>query len=137
MLFQRPVKELIELCHRALRASRGAAIAVAQIDRSREVASFCGVGNVLAQIFAGSLRVQHLVSVNGTSGHEASRTREFSYPWPRDGMLLMHTDGLTTSTGLDARPALALHDPSLMAGVLYRDFCRGLDDATVVLAKAA
>jgi Stage II sporulation protein E (SpoIIE) len=134
---QRSPKELIELCHRALRASRGAAIAVAQIDRAREVATFCGVGNVLAQIFAGSRRVQHLVSVNGTSGHEASRTREFNYPWPTDGMLLMHSDGLTTNAGLDSRPALALHDPSLIAGVLYRDFCRGLDDATVVVAKAA
>jgi anti-sigma regulatory factor (Ser/Thr protein kinase) len=133
----RSPKELIEFCHRALRASRGAAIAVAQIDRSREVASFCGVGNVTAQIFASSRRVQHLVSVNGTSGHETSRTREFNYPWPPDGMLLMHSDGLTTNAGLDSRPALALHDPSLIAGVLYRDFCRGLDDATVVVTKAA
>jgi len=135
-------KPLIELCHRALRSSRGAAVAVAQIDRRRELVTFCGVGNVAAQIFSagvqeGSRRSQHLVSVNGTSGHEASRVREFTYPWPADGTLLMHSDGLATGTGLDRRPGLAMHDPSLIAGVLYKDFGRGHDDATVVVVKAA
>ena len=51
---------------------------------------------------------------------------------------MMHSDGLATGTGLEARPGSgALHDPTLIAGVLYRDFSRGHDDATVVVAKAA
>jgi serine phosphatase RsbU (regulator of sigma subunit) len=129
-------KALLELCHRALRSSRGAAVAVARIDRIRAEVIYCGVGNVAAQIYNGSARNQHLVSANGTLGHEASRIREFTYAWPPGGILLMHSDGLASGTGLDTRPALALHDPSLIAGVLYRDFCRGQDDATVVVAKA-
>jgi hypothetical protein len=52
-------------------------------------------------------------------------------------MLVIHSDGLATSTSLSGYPGLALHDPSLIAGVLYRDFSRGHDDATVVVAKAA
>ena len=99
--------------------------------------TFAGVGNVSAQIYSGAKASQHLVSVNGTAGHQMHRIREFSYPWPDDGMLVMHSDGLSTNAGLEKHSGLALHDPSLIAGVLYRDFTRRNDDATVVVAKAA
>jgi hypothetical protein len=128
---------LIELCHQALRSSRGAAVSVARIDRERGTLHFCGAGNVSAQIYSGAAPLQHLVSVNGTVGHQIPRLREFSYPWPEDGMLVLHSDGLSTATGLDSQSPLALRDPALIAGVLYREFSRGIDDATVVVAKAA
>ena len=128
---------LVELSHKALRSSRGAAVAVARIDRERGKLTFSGMGNVAGQIYSGAEAAQHLVSVNGTAGHESQRIREFSYPWPENGMLIMHSDGLTTATGIESQPRLALHDPSLIAAVLYRDFNRGQDDATVVVAKAA
>ena len=99
--------------------------------------TFAGVGNISGQIYSGAQAGQHLVSVNGTAGHQMQRIREFSYPWPDDGMLVMHSDGLSTHTGLEKHPGLALHDPSLIAGVLYRDFTRRNDDATVVVAKVA
>jgi anti-sigma regulatory factor (Ser/Thr protein kinase) len=131
-----PPGALIEITHQALRSSRGAAVAVAKIERSRGTITFAGVGNISAQIYSGSLAGQHLVSVNGTAGHQTQRIREFSYPWPDDGMLVLHSDGLSTGTSLEAHAGLALHDPSLIAGVLYRDFKRGNDDATVVVARS-
>jgi anti-sigma regulatory factor (Ser/Thr protein kinase) len=130
-------RTLVDLAHRALRSLRGAAVSVAQLDSARSKITFSGLGNVMAHIYAGSGRSQHLVTVNGTAGHHAARIREFSYPWPAGGILVMHSDGLATGTSLDSRPALALHDPTLIAGVLYRDFSRGHDDATVVVARAA
>ncbi len=129
--------QLLERVHQALRSSRGAAVAVARIDRVRGKLTFCGVGNISAQIYAGSRAGQHLVSVNGTAGHQTQRIREFSYPWPRNGMLVLHSDGLTSSASIEAQPAVALREPSLIAGVLYRDFSRGQDDATVVVAREA
>jgi anti-sigma regulatory factor (Ser/Thr protein kinase) len=129
--------ELLDRVHQALRSTRGAAVSVARIDLERGTVAFAGVGNVSAQIYSGARPGQHLVSVNGTAGHQINRIREFSYPWPADGMLLMHSDGLATSAGLEKHSGLALHDPSLIAGVLYRDFTRRNDDATVVVAKAA
>ena len=127
---------LLERVHQALRSSRGAAVSVARIDRGKATVTFAGVGNVSAQIYSGA-RAQHLVSVNGTAGHQVQRIREFSYAWPEDGMLVMHSDGLGTHTGLEKHPGLALRDATLIAGVLYRDFSRHNDDATVVVAKAA
>jgi serine phosphatase RsbU (regulator of sigma subunit) len=130
-----PPGALLDRVHLALRSSRGAAVCVARIDRRKGTLTFAGVGNVSAQIYSGAQASQHLVSSNGTAGHQVQRIREFGYPWPDDGMLVMHSDGLSTSTGLEKHSGLALHDPSLIAAVLYRDFTRRNDDATVVVAK--
>ena len=128
---------LIERSHDALKSSRGAAVAVARIDRERGKVAFAGIGNIAAQIYSGSKMNQHLVSVNGTAGHQMQRLREFSYPWPSDGMLVLHSDGLLSATSVETHPGLALRDPALIAGVLYRDFSRGSDDSTVLVAKLA
>jgi anti-sigma regulatory factor (Ser/Thr protein kinase) len=132
-----PPKALLTRIHQALRSTRGAAVAIAQIDGVRGTLAFVGLGNISARIYAGSAGRQNLVSLNGTAGHQCERIQEFSYPWPEDGLLILHSDGLSTSTGLESYPGLAARDPALIAGVLYRDFCRGHDDATVVVAKAA
>ncbi len=132
-----PPATMVDLAHRALRSLRGAAVSVARLDLHSGKMSFSGLGNVAAQIYAGSGHSQHLVSVNGTAGHHSARIREFAYAWPSNGVLIMHSDGLSTGTTLDTRPSLVFHDPALIAGVLYRDFSRGHDDATVVVAKAA
>ena len=130
-------KQLLEYAHGALRSTRGAAVAVARGDRGLRKVTFAGIGNMAAQICAGAKTCQHLVSVNGTVGHQAHQIREFSYSWPDDGIIVVYSDGLSTGTSFDALPGLVLRDPGLMAGVLYRDFSRGHDDATVVVARAA
>ena len=127
----------MERAHQALRSSRGAAVAVARIDRRRGPLTFSGIGNIAGHIYSGARGSQHLVSVNGTAGFQSQRIREFSYPWPENGMLILYSDGLATNTSIEAHPGLALRDPALIAGVLYRDFSRRNDDATAVVAKAA
>lgn len=130
-------KQLLEYAHDALRGTRGAAVAVARVDRTLGKVTFAGIGNIAAQICSGPKACQHLVSVNGTVGHQLHTIREFSYPWPDGGSLVLNSDGLSTSTGFEGHPGLVLRDPCLVAGVLYRDFSRGHDDSTVVVAKAA
>jgi anti-sigma regulatory factor (Ser/Thr protein kinase) len=140
VLYERPKllpKALLEYAHAALRSTRGAAVAVARVDRVLRKVVFAGIGNVAAQICAGAKTCQHLVSVNGTVGLQTHPIREFSYPWPDDGIIVLYSDGLSTGTSFDALPGLVQRDPGLIAGVLYRDFTRGHDDATVVVARAA
>jgi anti-sigma regulatory factor (Ser/Thr protein kinase) len=130
-------KQLLERCDQALRSTRGAAVAVVQIDQDRRIVTFAGVGNISGRIYSGGTSSHHMVSVNGISGHRSETLREYTYPWPGDGILLLCSDGIATGAGLEAYPRLPLCDPTLIAGVLYRDFERGHDDATVVVAKAA
>ncbi len=131
----RPAARL-EAIHEALRATRGAAVAIAETDEQHGTVRFTGVGNITAAVLAdGTLR--HLVSHNGIAGHVAPRIVEYVHPWPPEALLVMHSDGLTTLRDLTAYPGLARRHPALIAGVLYRDLRRGRDDATVVVARAA
>jgi anti-sigma regulatory factor (Ser/Thr protein kinase) len=125
--------EMLEFAHGALRSTRGAALAVADIDLAREV-RYAGIGNISGVALApGGNR--HMVSHAGIVGHEARKIQEFVYPWSQDSLLVMHSDGLATHWNLDQYPGLASRRPSLIAGVLYRDFTRGRDDVTVIVAK--
>jgi hypothetical protein len=49
--------------------------------------------------------------------------------------VILCSDGLSTSWTLDRYPKLDAAHPTLIAGVLYRDFGRRRDDATVLVGK--
>ena len=121
--------------HHAMRHTRGAAGAIAEIDGDARLVRFVGVGNISASILMDSGRVRQAVSHNGTLGHEARHFREFAYPWEQDGLLVVHSDGMTTHWSLDAYPGVARRHPAIVAGVLYRDFSRGRDDVTVLVCR--
>jgi hypothetical protein len=126
---------LIQVAHDSLHSTRGAAVAVAELDLERSLVKFAGIGNIAGTIFAAD-KSRHLASYNGTVGHEMRKIQEFTYPWSADALLVLHSDGLGTHWDLDAYPGLAARHPSLIAGVLYRDFNRGRDDVTVLVAKS-
>jgi anti-sigma regulatory factor (Ser/Thr protein kinase) len=125
---------MLEAIHRALRRTRGAVAAVAEIDPARHLVRFSGVGNVAASIVSpqGS---SHMVSHSGIVGDSVRKVQEFTYPWPPGALLVMHSDGLLNQWTLERYPGLAARDPLLIAGVLYRDFSRRRDDVTVVIAR--
>ena len=130
----RSPKEMVEAAHAALRSTRGAALAIAEVDVERLTVRFAGVGNISGTIFS-PLKSNSMVSYNGTVGHEVRKIQEFVYQWPKGGLLVMHSDGLGTQWRLDRYPGLVAKHPSLIAGVLYRDFNRGRDDVTVLVAR--
>ncbi|MPZ76274.1 MAG: SpoIIE family protein phosphatase [Deltaproteobacteria bacterium] len=125
---------IIEYAHDALRGTRGAAIAVAEVNFTQQVLRYCGIGNISATIVTGS-GLRHLVSYNGIAGHAVRKISEFTYPWTADSLLIMHSDGLMSRWDLQAYPGLMQRHPSVIAGVLYRDFVRDRDDVTVLAAK--
>jgi anti-sigma regulatory factor (Ser/Thr protein kinase) len=129
-----PPAAIIEAIHDALRSTRGAAVAVAEIPRAREEVRFAGVGNISGLVFS-SEGSRQLVSYNGTAGHTVRKIREFTYPWLADAHLILYSDGLVTNLRLERYPGLTNHHPDLIAGTLYRDHVRGRDDATVVVAR--
>lgn len=131
-----PPATQVQAIHDALRGSRGAAVAVARIDPGRGVIAYSGIGNVAGAVVSGG-GTKHLVSGNGTAGHNAARINEFTYPWSDDALLVMHSDGLGSRWQMERYPGLASHHPALVAGILYRDWSRGRDDVTVVAVRRA
>lgn len=126
--------ELLSIMHNALRSTRGAAIGIAHVDANAGQITFAGVGNIAATLIDGN-GVRRMVSNNGTIGHIARRMRDFAYPIVGETLLVLASDGLATSWDLAAYPRLAAHHPSLIAGVLWRDFNRGRDDVTVLVSR--
>jgi len=125
---------LLQVIHESLRLTRGAAVAAARVDLGTRVVHFAGVGNIAGSVLMeGDSR--SMVSHNGTVGHEARKFREFAYPFPPGATLVMHSDGLGSRWNLNSYPGLAGKDPSLIAGVLFRDFQRGRDDVTILVAR--
>jgi anti-sigma regulatory factor (Ser/Thr protein kinase) len=121
--------------HAALRATRGAAVAMLAIDLERSTAAYAGLGNIAGTIIGDAGERRTLISHNGTAGHSALRVQEFKYVIPRPAIVVMASDGLQTHWNLDAYPGLRRHSATAVAAVLYRDFSRRRDDVTVVVAK--
>jgi len=125
---------VIRAAHTALKASRGAVMAVAVIRPVLGSFEFAGVGNIsTALITPDGLR--RLPSTDGTVGYSVRTIREQSYPWQPGSILALSTDGLSTRWNLAGHPGLQRRNAALIAGVLHRDFSRGNDDATIVVVK--
>lgn len=125
---------VIRRVHAALHGTRGAAVAVAYVDFAQSKVRYAGIGNIGGLLLGGGRPIQ-MVSHNGTAGYEFPRLQEFHYPLEKETLLVMHSDGLQSFGSLDAYPGLRRRDPSLIAGVLYRDLARQRDDVCVVVSR--
>ena len=129
--------EGVSVLHAGLVNTRGAAVAVAELNLASGCLRYAGLGNISGLIL-GEGTSQNLVSHNGTAGLVAGTIQQLSYPWPKThGVLVMHSDGVASHWSLQDYPGLAHKHPALIAGVLYRDHRRAHDDSTVIVAKAA
>ena len=126
--------DVLRSAHAALKSTRGAVMAVAVIRPLLGTLDFAGVGNITAGTVSGD-ELRRLASTDGTVGYSLRSVREQSYPWTPGATLIMSSDGLSTRWNLTQHPALTARHPSLIAGVMHRDFSRGNDDATVVVVK--
>lgn len=126
----------LEVAGSAMQATRGAAMGVAVIDLQKSEVAFAGIGNTVAIILTGTT-TQHLVSFGGIVGERHTSLREFTAQWSAQSLFIAHSDGINTRWNLTTYPGLTDRHPSIIGGVLYRDFARGRDDASVLVLKPA
>lgn len=127
-------KSLVEASHRALSGTRGAALAVAQLDLQSRRLKYAGVGNIAGSLVT-STGTQGLVSHNGIVGVKMQKVQQFEHPIEGTGLLIMHSDGLKSRWDLMDHPGLTTRHPAIIASVLYRDYRRERDDVTVVVIR--
>ncbi|HET8668633.1 MAG TPA: ATP-binding SpoIIE family protein phosphatase [Terriglobales bacterium] len=127
-------EQIVQYAHGALRSTRGAAMALAVVDGGKQLVHYVGIGNIVAGIVSES-GIRRMISHDGTVGHAVRKVQAFTYPWSKDALLIMHSDGLTANWNLERYPGLLARSPSVIAGVLYRDCRRKNDDATVLVAR--
>jgi hypothetical protein len=131
-----PVTRLIEDCHGALRATRGAAVTLASFCAVTSQMTWTGVGNVDALLLrADPLREprrEALTPRGGIVGYRLPPLKATSIPVWRGDTLILTTDGIRSdfSSGV-ARPG----NPREIAEAILHEFARSSDDALVVVAR--
>jgi anti-sigma regulatory factor (Ser/Thr protein kinase) len=127
---------VLEHAHEDMRSTRGAAVAMAELDPRAATVTFVGAGNIAGRIISG-VQDRSLLSQHGTLGVQIRRLNEAVYDWPEHSLLILHSDGIISRWNLADVPGLLRSDPAVVAGWLIRDYCRGRDDATVVVVRRA
>lgn len=127
-------REILRAIHEALLGTRGAAVAVAEIDPVSRLVRFAGIGNISGSIISRP-GVRNMISLNGIVGGQVWKLEMFTYPWPDNALMLMHSDGLISHWNLERYPGILNKRSSLIAGVLYRDYFRQTDDVSVLVAR--
>jgi hypothetical protein len=129
-----PVEVIAAQLHRALRPTRGAAIALVEVDSDAGRLRFCGMGNIAARLLVAG-RAHELISMYGIAGFQRQNYQTFTQAWPDDAMLVLHSDGLSAKWDVTSYPQLNLQHPQLVAATLMRDAMRARDDALVVAIR--
>jgi hypothetical protein len=113
--------ESLRRLHDALKGTRGAAVALAQLDLGTGRLRFAGIGNVGARLRAdGTWRP--LLSRPGIVGvHRPTTLREEEADWADDRLLILHTDGLPSRWTPQSGTGLPTVDPAVTAAVTIRD----------------
>ena len=138
---QEPVEELVRLCHKALRGTRGAVMSVASINAAANTLTWVGVGNVEAVLLlTGSNVFQNrhwLLLRGGVVGYELPTLRPSMATIARDDMLIFATDGVCSSFGekLPVPGPASRTSPQTIADFIMAECGRGTDDALVLAAR--
>lgn len=125
----RPLPHQLTNMHRALRTTRGAAIALVRIAPRR--LEFCGVGNVSgASVGGGTSRL--LLSTPGIVGFTLPAAPVRHLPLAEDDAVVLHTDGVGTAWRVSGPSA----DLRLLVATLAHRHRNPRDDAAVLALRA-
>lgn len=126
--------QIINVIHENLHETRGAAVAVASVDRSNWSLMYCGVGNISGVVEAAG-NSERLISMSGTAGFNVRNVHLQTCKWTPESILIMHSDGLESGWQLSKHRGLTKKTSLLTAALLVRDHRKEIDDCTVVVLK--
>ncbi len=127
---------VLEQAHPRMRSTRGAAVAVADLDATSGTVRFAGAGNIAGRMISG-VEDRSLMSQHGTLGLQIRKIQDVDYAWSPHALVILHSDGLISRWSLAEAPGLIQCDPAVVAGWLVREHTRGRDDVAVVVARRA
>mgnify|MGYP003393809520 CR=1 FL=1 len=126
------LERLLKDMHENLRGTRGAAVFIAELVGDN--LTFVGAGNIRT-VLHGPDSQKTLISQNGTVGVRISTTRIMNQAWSDGSLLILHSDGIKSRWDLSLHPGLFRKHPSIIAGLIMRDYARDNDDAAVVVIR--
>jgi anti-sigma regulatory factor (Ser/Thr protein kinase) len=129
--------ELLRQMHDKVRKTRGLVATIAVCSRSTNEWKICGVGNILTRMYTG-LQYKNYMSYNGTVGLTIPNSMKASvFAVEKNQHLIMCSDGIQTRWDLGKYGSIFKYDSTILAAAIYKDFTRGNDDASVLIAKVS
>ncbi|MEU4419418.1 SpoIIE family protein phosphatase [Actinoplanes sp. NPDC024001] len=132
-----PPAMMVEALHRTLGHTRGAALAVAELDLAAGLVRYAGLGNISGTVFGPDGGRRGMVSMPGIAGHQRRQIREYDYPLAPGAVVLMHSDGVVDRWNPADYPGLFARSPEVIAATVLRDAGIRRDDAGVLVARAS
>ncbi|MFI9641211.1 SpoIIE family protein phosphatase [Micromonospora sp. NPDC051925] len=130
-----PPATVVQHLHRSMSHTRGAALAVAELDPAAGLLRYAGLGNIAGTVLGPDGTRRGLVSLPGIAGHQRPTVREYDYPFPAGATLVMQSDGVVDRWRSDDYPGLTGRAPVVVAATLLRDAGIRRDDACVLVAR--
>ncbi len=125
-----PLTELLNYLHQSAKGTRGAVIGLIEIDTGRSTLQFAGIGNIEGFIISKEGK-KSLISFGGILGHHIRNPRLFEYPFRKEDILCMYSDGLTSRWSPD--DINWEEHPQRIAEHLTTYYSRTNDDTTVLV----
>lgn len=131
-----PLQRLFQLCHEALTATRGAAIAIVSIDLSTQIITWASVGNVDVVLYRSAMENYHaresVLMRSGVVGQRLPSIRPVSLRIKRDDTLIFVTDGISSVFQDRVKPTLP---PQILADEILTNHGKATDDALVLVGR--
>lgn len=127
--------DMIRQIHDRVRKTRGLVATLACLDPRAAQWTICGVGNVFTRVYSG-ITSKIYMGYNGALGLTIPNTMKASvFEAEKNQLLIMCSDGIRTRWELVKYPSIQRYDSVILAAALYKDFSRGTDDSSVLVAK--
>ena len=130
--YTEPLNKIIDVCHKGLRHTRGAAVALCRVDFKKKRFEHIGIGNVETRIYGTPEPIRPFF-FNGTLGMAMENYRVIEYPYTEGMTIVMFSDGI--SGRFDLSQQMLSKTPQEIAKFIFDNFARNTDDATVLVGR--
>ena len=125
--------ELIEKVHYHIKGSEGAVIGIAVINHDESTLIYSGLGNITCRII-GAVN-KSMVSADGLLGVRLRSVQNSKTVIHDKDLIIMHSDGISSSSSLIDFPKLNVTSPRLLAKKIVQTFGSEYDDASCIIVK--
>ncbi|MCU1240023.1 MAG: stage sporulation protein [Candidatus Acidoferrum typicum] len=130
------VISLVQKCHENLRMTRGVVLSLASIDPLHGMMTWIGVGNVQGALMrtgaSKGIVEQELLLRAGVVGSQLPPLQAAVLPIAQGDTMIFATDGVKSEF---VKSLSALEAPQRAADRILEQYCRGNDDALVLVAR--